>query len=299
MRPVWSAGICGVAGLRGGPVWALLWLLPRCGHWLVPGPHDWAAALQADVAMSRLPPAPSVPLAASNHQLSGNAGIACCGLLHSLPPQGAAPCELNQPVLLQDVHHRQSTCRRFIWSRREPPPAQEEPRDDAEESTALVLHSDYAESVEWLNMCWRKVGSVCLQQKYCVAVQSGQADCNVNFVAKQGGQIVCNVLQGSLLRVPDHSTQQGCECKCAGLACVFRRRLKGRAALFLWPCAASRKAGLSLHMLQYHTIFHRALCSSSQGPQSTIHGPAPSAQRLHVTTQVSQPVKRPLPSQSC
>eukprot|EP00891_Asterochloris_glomerata_P002707 jgi/Astpho2/2707/Aster-00893 len=43
-----------------------------------------------------------------------------------------------------------------IFSRREPPPAKEEPKDSCEESTALVLYSDYAESVEWVNMCWRK-----------------------------------------------------------------------------------------------------------------------------------------------
>lgn len=58
--------------------------------------------------------------------------------------------------------------RRFIWSRREPPPAKEEPKDSCEESTALVLYSDYAESVEWVNMCWRKVGCACLQEKDCV-----------------------------------------------------------------------------------------------------------------------------------
>ena len=108
--------------------------------------------------------------------------------------------------------------------------------NDAEESTALVLYSDYAESVEWLNMCWRKVGFVCLQQKYCVAVQRGQAVCNVNFVAKQGGQIVCNVLQGSLLRVPDHSTQQGCECGCAGLACCLSSAARAGCSVSLAMC---------------------------------------------------------------
>ena len=116
---------------------------------------------------------------------------------HILPPRVAASRELTQPCVLQHVHQKQLTvpCRRFIWSRREPPPAKkEEPKADAEESTALVLYSDYAESVEWVNMCWRKVGCVCLQQRNCVAVQ--------------GGQVVCSVLQGRLLRVPDRLTAQ-------------------------------------------------------------------------------------------
>lgn len=50
---------------------------------------------------------------------------------------------------------------RFVWNRgkqetaSDPPPAFEA----NSESTALVLYSDSAESVEWVNMCWRKVNT--------------------------------------------------------------------------------------------------------------------------------------------
>ena len=43
--------------------------------------------------------------------------------------------------------------------------------------------------------------------------------------------------------------------------------LKEQAARLLWPCAASQTAGLFLHLLHDHAIFHEALRSSSRGPQ--------------------------------
>lgn len=48
---------------------------------------------------------------------------------------------------------------RFVWNRGErEAPAPDPPAFQANsESTALVLYSDSAESVEWVNMCWRKV----------------------------------------------------------------------------------------------------------------------------------------------
>ena len=48
---------------------------------------------------------------------------------------------------------------RFVWNRGErEAPAPDSPAFQANsESTALVLYSDSAESVEWVNMCWRKV----------------------------------------------------------------------------------------------------------------------------------------------
>ena len=49
---------------------------------------------------------------------------------------------------------------RFVWNRgapEAPPPDPPAYKDDSK-STALVLYSDSAESVEWVNMCWRKVG---------------------------------------------------------------------------------------------------------------------------------------------
>lgn len=50
---------------------------------------------------------------------------------------------------------------RFVWNRGErEAPAPDPPAFQANsESTALVLYSDSAESVEWVNMCWRKVQS--------------------------------------------------------------------------------------------------------------------------------------------
>ena len=48
---------------------------------------------------------------------------------------------------------------RFVWNRGEKEaPAPDPPAFQANsESTALVLYSDSAESVEWVNMCFRKV----------------------------------------------------------------------------------------------------------------------------------------------
>ena len=48
---------------------------------------------------------------------------------------------------------------RFVWNRGKSEEAAEDaPAFQAKsESTALVLYSDSAESVEWVNMCWRKV----------------------------------------------------------------------------------------------------------------------------------------------
>ena len=34
------------------------------------------------------------------------------------------------------------------------------------ETTAMVLYSDSEEAVEWLNMCWRKVGSTLCGTSY-------------------------------------------------------------------------------------------------------------------------------------
>lgn len=50
---------------------------------------------------------------------------------------------------------------RFVWNRgKREAAAQEAPAFKANsESTALVLYSDSAESVEWVNMMWRKVQS--------------------------------------------------------------------------------------------------------------------------------------------
>lgn len=48
---------------------------------------------------------------------------------------------------------------RFVWNRGKQKPAADPPPafEASSESTALVLYSDSAESVEWVNMCWRKV----------------------------------------------------------------------------------------------------------------------------------------------
>lgn len=48
---------------------------------------------------------------------------------------------------------------RFVWTRGKQDAAAEQPPpfEANSESTALVLYSDSAESVEWVNMCWRKV----------------------------------------------------------------------------------------------------------------------------------------------
>lgn len=48
---------------------------------------------------------------------------------------------------------------RFVWNRgKREAAAEESPAFQANsDSTALVLYSDSAESVEWVNMCWRKV----------------------------------------------------------------------------------------------------------------------------------------------
>ena len=48
---------------------------------------------------------------------------------------------------------------RFVWNRGKPEAAADSPPafEPNSESTALVLYSDSAESVEWVNMCWRKV----------------------------------------------------------------------------------------------------------------------------------------------
>ncbi len=52
---------------------------------------------------------------------------------------------------------------RFVWNRgeRETPAPDPPPFKANSKSTALVLYSDSAESVEWVNMCWRKVGNIC------------------------------------------------------------------------------------------------------------------------------------------
>ena len=48
---------------------------------------------------------------------------------------------------------------RFVWNRGKQEAAADQPPafEASSESTALVLYSDSAESVEWVNMCWRKV----------------------------------------------------------------------------------------------------------------------------------------------
>ena len=48
---------------------------------------------------------------------------------------------------------------RFVWNRGEQEATSDQPPafEANSESTALVLYSDSAESVEWVNMCWRKV----------------------------------------------------------------------------------------------------------------------------------------------
>lgn len=48
---------------------------------------------------------------------------------------------------------------RFVWNRGEREAASPDPPafKASSKSTALVLYSDTAESVEWVNMCWRKV----------------------------------------------------------------------------------------------------------------------------------------------
>ena len=53
---------------------------------------------------------------------------------------------------------------RFVWNRGEREATAPDPDPPAfkgsSNSTALVLYSDSAESVEWVNMCWRKVSNV-------------------------------------------------------------------------------------------------------------------------------------------
>ena len=80
-----------------------------------------------------------------------------------------------------------------------------------------MLYSDYAESVEWVNMCWRKVGGVSLQRK--------------TSVATHGGQVACNVLPGRLSRVPDRSATHS-RAVSLHVQCWHAHRWQGRLLCF-------------------------------------------------------------------